>query len=97
MKSESPPNPWAQKTYTDAIALLGREINLASPKQLREALFVDMQLPPTTATSSGPSVSTSELVKLHEKHPNDFLRLVLRFRGVDVGERAPEATVPPHG
>lgn len=77
-----------------AIALLGREINLASPRQLREALFGDMQLPATTATSRGPSVSTSELVKLHERHPNEFLRLVLRFRGVDVDATEEKPAAP---
>src|SRR5690606_7385417 len=55
---------------TDAFALVGREFNLGSPKQLQEVLFEDLQLPKTRKTKTGYSTDAAVLADLQETHPH---------------------------
>ncbi|MEJ1921229.1 DNA polymerase I [Microbacterium sp. KHB019] len=65
---------------TEAFALVGREFNLGSPKQLQEVLFEDLQLPKTRKTKTGYSTDAAVLADLQESHPHPFLDLLLQHR-----------------
>ncbi|MDT0157160.1 DNA polymerase I [Microbacterium sp. ARD32] len=65
---------------TDAFALVGREFNLGSPKQLQEVLFEDLQLPKTRKTKTGYSTDAAVLADLRETNPHPFLDLLLQHR-----------------
>lgn len=64
----------------DAYAAIGKEINLNSPKQLQEVLFVDLGLKPTKSTKTGYSTDAESIADLSitSKHP--FLQLLLDYR-----------------
>ncbi|SJN22411.1 DNA polymerase I [Microbacterium esteraromaticum] len=64
----------------DAFALVGREFNLGSPKQLQEVLFEDLQLPKTRKTKTGYSTDAAVLADLRESNPHPFLDLLLQHR-----------------
>ncbi|WP_193598877.1 DNA polymerase I [Microbacterium sp. YJN-G] len=64
----------------EAFALVGREFNLGSPKQLQEVLFEDLQLPKTRKTKTGYSTDAAVLADLQETHPHPFLALLLQHR-----------------
>ncbi|ALX66959.1 DNA polymerase I [Microbacterium sp. XT11] len=64
----------------EAFALVGREFNLGSPKQLQEVLFDDLQLPKTRKTKTGYSTDAAVLADLQESHPHPFLGLLLQHR-----------------
>ena len=64
----------------DAFALVGREFNLGSPKQLQEVLFDDLQLPKTRKTKTGYSTDAAVLADLQESNPHPFLGLLLQHR-----------------
>ena len=70
----------AESIATDAFALVGREFNLGSPKQLQEVLFEDLQLPKTRKTKTGYSTDAAVLADLQESHPHPFLSLLLQHR-----------------
>lgn len=73
----------AQRTEgiaTEAFALVGREFNLGSPKQLQEVLFEDLQLPKTRKTKTGYSTDAAVLADLQESNPHPFLDLLLQHR-----------------
>lgn len=53
----------------DIYNLVGYEFNLNSPKQLGEALFIKLGLPPKKKTKSGYSTSADVLEELAEEHP----------------------------
>src|SRR5690606_29525688 len=65
---------------TEAFALVGREFNLGSPKQLQEVLFADLQLPKTRKTKTGYSTDAAVLADLQETNPHPFLDLLLQHR-----------------
>jgi DNA polymerase-1 len=65
---------------TEAFALVGREFNLGSPKQLQEVLFADLQLPKTRKTKTGYSTDAAVLADLQESNPHPFLDLLLQHR-----------------
>jgi len=65
---------------TDAFALVGREFNLGSPKQLQEVLFEDLELPKTRKTKTGYSTDAAVLADLQESNPHPFLDLLLQHR-----------------
>jgi DNA polymerase-1 len=65
---------------TEAFALVGKEFNLGSPKQLQEILFEDLQLPKTRKTKTGYSTDAAVLADLQESHPHPFLDLLLQHR-----------------
>ncbi|MEV8219521.1 DNA polymerase I [Microbacterium sp. NPDC077391] len=64
----------------EAFALVGREFNLGSPKQLQEVLFEDLQLPKTRKTKTGYSTDAAVLADLQDTHPHPFLALLLQHR-----------------
>ncbi|MDN5686358.1 MAG: DNA polymerase I [Brachybacterium sp.] len=69
----------------EAGAIVGEEVNLASPKQLQVVLFETLALPTTRKISSGHSTDAESLTDLQEKlepgsSGHDFLSWLLRFR-----------------
>jgi DNA polymerase I len=58
--------------------LCGCEFNLNSPKQLREVLFVKLQLPVGKKTKTGPSTDEEVLRSLAQQH--EFPRMLLEYR-----------------
>ncbi|WP_300265126.1 DNA polymerase I [Microbacterium sp.] len=64
----------------EAFALVGREFNLGSPKQLQEVLFEDLQLPKTRKTKTGYSTDAAVLADLRETNPHPFLDQLLQHR-----------------
>ncbi|MCL2539796.1 MAG: DNA polymerase I, partial [Oscillospiraceae bacterium] len=58
--------------------LVGHSFNLNSPKQLGDALFIDLQLPSGKKTKSGFSTDAEVLDKLRGLHP--VIDHILRFR-----------------
>jgi DNA polymerase I len=52
-----------------AFALIGKEINLSSPKQLSVVLFDQLKLPPSKKTKTGFSTDNDVLEKLKGLHP----------------------------
>ncbi|MBL8966438.1 MAG: DNA polymerase I [Spirochaetaceae bacterium] len=61
-------------------ALVGREFNIASTKQLQEILFVERKLPAGKKTKTGFSTDTSVLEELADLDP--VPALILRHRGL---------------
>ncbi|KHK98360.1 DNA polymerase I [Microbacterium mangrovi] len=64
----------------DAYAVIGREVNLGSPKQLQEVLFEELELPKTRKTKTGYSTDAAVLADLQETSPHPFLDLLLQHR-----------------
>lgn len=69
----------AQKLAFEAI---GRDVNLASPKQLQEVLFDQLEMPKTRATKTGFSTDAQALHDLQESSPHPFLDHLLTHRDV---------------
>lgn len=69
----------AQKKAFEAI---GREVNLASPKQLQEVLFDQLGMPKTRATKTGFTTDAAALQDLQESSPHPFLDHLLTHRDV---------------
>lgn len=65
-----------------AYALIGHEVNLASPKQLQEVLFDQLEMPKTRATKTGYSTDAAALADLQASHPHPFLQHLLDHRDV---------------
>jgi DNA polymerase-1 len=72
----------AQTSAQAAYALIGREVNLASPKQLQEVLFDQLDMPKTRATKTGYSTDAAALADLQASHPPPFLQHLLDHRDV---------------
>lgn len=72
----------AQVSAQAAFALIGREVNLASPKQLQEVLFDQLEMPKTRATKTGYSTDAAALADLQASHPHPFLQHLLDHRDV---------------
>jgi DNA polymerase I len=64
----------------EIVAIAGSEININSPKQLADLLFVKLGLPVIKKTKTGPSTDMSVLEQLAEEHP--LPRKVLDLRQV---------------
>ena len=64
----------------EAYALIGREVNLGSPKQLQEVLFDQLEMPKTRSNKTGYSTDAAALADLQEQHPHPFLDLLLQHR-----------------
>jgi DNA polymerase I len=67
---------------TDAYEVIGREINLGSPKQLQAVLFDELGMPKTKRTKTGYTTDADALVGLYEKTEHPFLQHLLRHRDV---------------
>jgi len=59
---------------------IGREVNLASPKQLQAVLFEELGMPKTRRTATGYSTDADAIADLQEQQPHPFLELLLRHR-----------------
>lgn len=70
----------SERIAQESFAIIGREVNLGSPKQLQEVLFEDLCLPKTRKTKTGYSTDAAVLVDLQEKSPHPFLGLLLQHR-----------------
>jgi DNA polymerase-1 len=66
----------------EAYAVLGREINLGSPKQLQVVLFEELGMPKTKRTKTGYTTDADALQSLFEKTEHPFLAHLLRHRDV---------------
>jgi DNA polymerase-1 len=72
----------AEKAKQEAFSVIGREVNLASPKQLQEVLFDQLEMPKTRATKTGYTTDATALADLQATHPHPFLGLLLEHRDV---------------
>lgn len=72
----------ASDSARSAYELIGREVNLASPKQLQEVLFEQLEMPKTRATKTGYSTDAAALADLQASHPHPFLQHLLDHRDV---------------
>ncbi len=63
-----------------AYAVLGKQINLGSPKQLQGVLFDDLAMPKTRRTKSGWTTDADALQSLFEKTEHPFLAHLLAHR-----------------
>ncbi|MBT8226667.1 MAG: DNA polymerase I [Dactylosporangium sp.] len=67
---------------TAACAVVGREFNLGSPKQLQEVLFVDLGLPKTKKIKTGYTTDAEALAHLFAQTAHPVLAHLLRHRDV---------------
>ncbi|GGB95394.1 DNA polymerase I [Cellulomonas carbonis] len=64
----------------EAYAVIGREVNLGSPKQLQEVLFDQLQMPKTKKIKTGWTTDAASLADLFERTQHPFLAHVLAHR-----------------
>jgi DNA polymerase-1 len=65
-----------------AWAVIGREVNLGSPKQLQVVLFDELNMPKTKRTKTGWTTDAESLQTLFAKTEHPFLEHLLRHREV---------------
>jgi DNA polymerase I len=63
-----------------AFGVLGKQINLGSPKQLQGVLFDELNMPKTRKTRTGYTTDADALESLYEKTEHPFLEHLLRHR-----------------
>ncbi|HET9871124.1 MAG TPA: DNA polymerase I [Propionibacteriaceae bacterium] len=66
----------------EAFSVIGKEINLGSPKQLQVVLFDELGMPKTKRTKTGYTTDADALQSLYEKTEHPFLTALLRHRDV---------------
>ncbi|WP_184675556.1 DNA polymerase I [Saccharothrix violaceirubra] len=66
----------------DAYAVIGKEINLGSPKQLQAVLFDELDMPKTKKTKTGYTTDADALQNLFEQTGHPFLQYLLAHRDV---------------
>jgi DNA polymerase-1 len=66
----------------DAYSVIGKEINLGSPKQLQAVLFDELDMPKTKKTKTGYTTDADALQDLLEKTEHPFLQHLLAHRDV---------------
>jgi DNA polymerase I len=66
----------------EAYGVIGKEINLGSPKQLQVVLFDELGMPKTKRTKTGYTTDADALQQLFEKTEHPFLLALLRHRDV---------------
>ncbi|PKW15480.1 DNA polymerase I [Saccharopolyspora spinosa] len=64
----------------DAYGVIGKEINLGSPKQLQVVLFDELDMPKTKRTKTGYTTDAEALQTLFEKTEHPFLQHLLEHR-----------------
>jgi DNA polymerase I len=64
----------------DAYGVIGKEINLGSPKQLQVVLFDELQMPKTKKTKTGYTTDADALTTLFEQTEHPFLQHLLEHR-----------------
>jgi DNA polymerase-1 len=67
---------------SEAFRVIGKEINLGSPKQLQVVLFEELGMPKTKRTKTGYTTDADALQVLFEKTEHPFLMALLRHRDV---------------
>jgi DNA polymerase-1 len=65
---------------TEAYAVIGREVNLGSPKQLQEVLFDQLAMPKTKKIKTGWTTDAASLSDLYERTEHPFLAHLLAHR-----------------
>ena len=71
-----------QRAAKDAFGVIGKEINLGSPKQLQVVLFDELGMPKTKRTKTGYTTDADALQALYVKTEHPFLLHLLRHRDV---------------
>ncbi len=71
-----------RKAADEAFAVIGKEINLGSPKQLQVVLFDELGMPKTKRTKTGYTTDADALQALFVKTEHPFLLHLLRHRDV---------------
>lgn len=71
-----------RRAANDAFSVIGKEINLGSPKQLQVVLFEELDMPKTKRTKTGYTTDADALQQLFEKTEHPFLLALLRHRDV---------------
>ncbi|GAB3765317.1 DNA polymerase-1 [Nocardioides ginsengisegetis] len=71
-----------KKAAEEAFGVIGKEINLGSPKQLQVVLFDELDMPKTKRTKTGWTTDADALQQLYEKTEHPFLLALLRHRDV---------------
>lgn len=66
----------------EAYAVIGKQINLGSPKQLQVVLFDELEMPKTKRTKTGYTTDADALQSLYEKTGHPFLQHLLTHRDV---------------
>jgi len=66
----------------DCYKIIGKEINLASPKQLQTVLFEDLGMQGTSKVKTGFSTNAEALTTLFEQNGHPFLEKLLQHREV---------------
>ncbi|MDX6301130.1 MAG: polymerase [Nocardioidaceae bacterium] len=89
-----------KRAADEAFAVIGKEINLGSPKQLQVVLFEELGMPKTKRTKTGYTTDADSLQALHVKTEHPFLLALLRHRDVSRLRQTVEGllkTVAPDG
>ncbi|NWJ70170.1 DNA polymerase I [Pseudonocardia sp. ICBG1122] len=63
-----------------AYEVIGKEINLGSPKQLQVVLFDELEMPKTKRTKTGYTTDADALASLYEQTEHPFLQFLLQHR-----------------
>ncbi|WP_205474581.1 DNA polymerase I [Nocardioides sp. SYSU D00038] len=71
-----------KRAADEAFAVIGKEINLGSPKQLQVVLFDELGMPKTKRTKTGYTTDADALQALYVKTEHPFLLHLLRHRDV---------------
>jgi DNA polymerase I len=89
-----------KKAADEAFDVIGKEINLGSPKQLQVVLFDELGMPKTKRTKTGYTTDADALQQLYVKTEHPFLLALLRHRDVSRLRQTVEGllkTVQPDG
>jgi DNA polymerase-1 len=70
----------AQDFQDAAFGIIGREVNLSSPKQLQDVLFVQLAMPPTKKMKTGFTTDAAALADLQISNPHPFLDALMGYR-----------------
>ncbi|CAN5126799.1 DNA polymerase I [soil metagenome] len=71
-----------RRAADEAFAVIGKEINLGSPKQLQVVLFDELGMPKTKRTKTGWTTDADALQSLYAQTGHPFLTALLRHRDV---------------
>ena len=70
----------AQAFQETAFGIIGREVNLSSPKQLQDVLFTQLAMPPTKKMKTGFTTDAAALADLQISNPHPFLDALMGYR-----------------
>jgi DNA polymerase-1 len=70
----------AQDFQDAAFGIIDREVNLSSPKQLQDVLFVQLAMPPTKKMKTGFTTDAAALADLQISNPHPFLDALMGYR-----------------